>query len=143
MEKESSPQTKRYLMIELSCDQKACSPCTYPNCQRYARHLPKSKKLSESMKSKATKDRKVGEALADEAKKDSQAVNRYILTELSCSEAKCSPCTYPNCQRYARSNKKVKIPKSSPVVSVTELKGGEKLKKLYLVDSTIDGPDKT
>jgi hypothetical protein len=147
MEKESSSQTKRYLMIELSCDQKACSPCTYPNCQRYARHLPKNKKLFESVKSKATKDSevvsKVGEAPADETNKHSHAVSRYILTELSCSEAKCSPCTYPNCQRYARSNKKVKSPKGSPVVNVTELKMGKGLKKLYVVDSTIEGPDKT
>ena len=57
-------------------------------------------------------------------------MNRYILTELSCSNAKCSPCTYPNCQRFTSTNKKVKIPKGSPVVNVTELKGGKQIEMI-------------
>jgi hypothetical protein len=132
MEEETHAPTKRYLMIELSCDEKACSPCTYPNCQRYARLQTKNKKLTESVKPIATKELEVVkkvEKAAEEPKYPYQ-VSRYILTELSCSNAKCSPCTYPNCQRYSRTNKKIAIPKGSPVVSVTEIKGGKELKKL-------------
>lgn len=28
---------RRIVMIELSCAHRNCSPCTYPNCQRYVR----------------------------------------------------------------------------------------------------------
>ena len=34
----------RQVLIELSCASKECNPCTYPNCQRYIREMPKSKK---------------------------------------------------------------------------------------------------
>jgi hypothetical protein len=33
-----------YMFVELSCADKKCNPCTYPNCQRYKREL-KGKKL--------------------------------------------------------------------------------------------------
>jgi len=33
----------RYLMVELSCDETQCMPCTYPNCQRFVRENPKKK----------------------------------------------------------------------------------------------------
>jgi len=32
-------QIKRYVLIELSCDVSSCSPCTYPDCQRYRRNV--------------------------------------------------------------------------------------------------------
>ncbi len=35
---------KRLVLIELSCASQNCDPCTYPNCQRYVRELPRSKK---------------------------------------------------------------------------------------------------
>ena len=35
---------KRKVLIELSCASTKCDPCTYPNCQRYVRELPKTKK---------------------------------------------------------------------------------------------------
>jgi hypothetical protein len=35
---------KRQVLIELSCASQNCDPCTYPNCQRYVRELPKNKK---------------------------------------------------------------------------------------------------
>ena len=56
MEKDQPDPTKRYVMIELSCDEKACSPCTYPNCQRFTRLQPKSKKFAGTIKSIATKE---------------------------------------------------------------------------------------
>lgn len=62
-------------------------------------------------------------------KEEHQQTKRYLMIELSCNEKACSPCTYPNCQRYAR-GKKVAMPKSSKVMSVHELKGGKKLDKL-------------
>ncbi len=130
--------TKRYVMIELSCDEMACSPCTYPNCQRFVRHQQKSKKFAGTIKSIASKELPVNakqekvmaELSAEETPKYPHQVNRYILTELSCSNAKCSPCTYPNCQRFSRTAKKVKVPQGTPVVKVTELKGGKKLENL-------------
>jgi len=35
---------RRQVLIELSCASQNCDPCTYPNCQRYVREMPKSKK---------------------------------------------------------------------------------------------------
>ncbi len=32
-----SERVRRYLMVELSCDDTSCNPCTYPNCQRFIR----------------------------------------------------------------------------------------------------------
>lgn len=42
--KEPNVPDKRQVLIELSCASQNCDPCTYPNCQRYVRELPKSKK---------------------------------------------------------------------------------------------------
>ena len=43
-----APQTKgqgdRVLLIELSCKDKKCNPCTYPNCQRFASEKLQGKK---------------------------------------------------------------------------------------------------
>ena len=37
---------KRVVLIELSCFSKQCTPCTYPNCQRYMREMANKKKPS-------------------------------------------------------------------------------------------------
>ena len=42
--KEPNVPDKRQVLIELSCASQNCDPCTYPNCQRYVREMPKSKK---------------------------------------------------------------------------------------------------
>jgi hypothetical protein len=42
--KEPNVPDKRQVLIELSCASQNCDPCTYPNCQRYVRELPKSRK---------------------------------------------------------------------------------------------------
>ncbi|MGQ9582179.1 MAG: hypothetical protein ACUVV6_01525 [Thermoplasmatota archaeon] len=34
---------RRIVMIELSCAHRHCSPCTYPNCQRYVRETKRKK----------------------------------------------------------------------------------------------------
>ncbi len=34
---------RRIVMIELSCAHMNCSPCTYPNCQRYVREMKRKK----------------------------------------------------------------------------------------------------
>ncbi|MDH4123953.1 MAG: hypothetical protein OEV21_07725 [Thermoplasmata archaeon] len=121
-------KTQRYLMIELACDETQCNPCTYPNCQRYVRHLPKSKKLTATIKPIASKTLEV--KLEKEAEPQyPHHINRYILAELSCTNAKCSPCTYPNCQRFTRS-KKVSGKVKGPSVSVTELKGDKQVKQI-------------
>jgi len=122
----------RYVMIELSCDESQCNPCTYPNCQRYVRHLPKNKKLTATIKPIASKVLEVNtERKIELEKKTDQKfptyLNRYILTELSCQDAKCFPCTYPNCQRFVRT-KKMSATSKWPVVSVTELKADKKVK---------------
>lgn len=35
-------------------------------------------------------------------------IRRYETIETACCKAKCVPCTYPHCQRYARETKAVK-----------------------------------
>ena len=42
--KEPNVPDKRQVLIELSCASQNCDPCTYPNCQRYVREMPKSRK---------------------------------------------------------------------------------------------------
>lgn len=42
--KDPNVPDKRQVLIELSCASQNCDPCTYPNCQRYVREMPKSKK---------------------------------------------------------------------------------------------------
>jgi hypothetical protein len=34
---------KRYVLIELSCDERHCDPCTYPSCQRFVMETKKKK----------------------------------------------------------------------------------------------------
>lgn len=58
-----------------------------------------------------------------------EQTKRYMMIELSCDEKACSPCTYPNCQRYART-KKIAMPKGSKIVGIHELKGGKVLDKM-------------
>ena len=52
---------------------------------------------------------------------------RYLLVELSCKDWKCSPCTYPNCQRFARESQKKKKPFK---VKVTEIEKGKEVQSL-------------
>ena len=61
--------------------------------------------------------------------KDHEQTKRYMMIELSCDAKACSPCTYPNCQRFART-KKIAMPKGSKIVGVHELKGGKALDKM-------------
>lgn len=134
MDRTSHEPTRRYLMIELSCDQMQCKPCTYPNCQRFVRQTMKSKKLAATITPIALKELEINATKDSELKRAAEVpyphhVNRYILTELSCSEAKCSPCTYPNCQRFVRSRKATGKTKT-PVVSVTELRGDKHVKAM-------------
>jgi hypothetical protein len=58
--KEPNVPDKRQVLIELSCASQNCDPCTYPNCQRYVREMPKAKKPV---------IRRVRELSADEFKK--------------------------------------------------------------------------
>lgn len=109
----------RYLLVELSCKELKCSPCTYPNCQRYVRTVPKKKPFETRM----TKMFEVKKPIAaPNATRD-----RILLIELSCKDKKCSPCTYPNCQRFVRELGKGKAPFK---VKVTEIEKGEEVKSL-------------
>jgi hypothetical protein len=45
----------RYLMVELSCDENQCKPCTYPNCQRFVRLKTKKKNPALGVKAVAKK----------------------------------------------------------------------------------------
>ena len=53
--------------------------------------------------------------------------DRVLLIELSCKDKKCSPCTYPNCQRFAKEMGKKKAPFS---VKVTEIEKGKEVRSL-------------
>jgi hypothetical protein len=109
----------RYLLIELSCKDWKCSPCTYPNCQRFVRSAPKKKPFETRM----TKMFEVKKPIT--TPKDSR--DRILLVELSCKDEKCSPCTYPNCQRFARVAQKKKAPFK---VKVTEVQAGKEVQSL-------------
>jgi len=109
----------RYLLIELSCKDKKCSPCTYPNCQRFVRAVPKKKPYETRM----TKMFEIKKPIT--APDDTR--ERVLLVELSCKDKKCSPCTYPNCQRFARLMGKEKAPFK---VKVTEIESGKDVKKV-------------
>lgn len=111
----------RFVLIELSCKDTKCSPCTYPNCQRFARYEPK-KKPYETKMSKMFEIRKP-------VTKPEDTRERMLLVELSCKDEKCSPCTYPNCQRFARADAQTK--KKVPFkVKVTEIEKGADVKKV-------------
>ena len=110
---------ERYLLVELSCKDHKCSPCTYPNCQRFVREVPKKKPFETRM----TKLFEIKKPITSPR----DPLERLILIELSCSERKCSPCTYPNCQRFARESGKSKKPFK---VKVTEIEKGEEVRSL-------------
>jgi hypothetical protein len=111
---------ERYLLVELSCKDWKCSPCTYPNCQRFVRTTPKKVPFETRM----TKTFEIKKPIT--TPKDTR--DRILLVELSCKDEKCSPCTYPNCQRFARaaSDKKKKPFK----VKVTEVQAGKEVQSL-------------
>ena len=112
-------QEERYLLVELSCKDLKCSPCTYPNCQRFARTAPKKVPFETRM----TKTFEVKKPMV--GPQDTR--ERLVLIELSCKDKKCSPCTYPNCQRFAKEALKRKAPFS---VKVTEIEKGKEVKSL-------------
>jgi len=121
-----NPQTQsqakgeeRYLLVELSCKDQRCSPCTYPNCQRFVRTVPKKKPFETRM----TKMFEIKKPIT----KPQDTRERVVLIELSCKDKKCSPCTYPNCQRFAREAQKKKAPFK---VKVTEIEKGKEVQSL-------------
>jgi hypothetical protein len=121
-----NPQTQsqakgeeRYLLVELSCKDQRCSPCTYPNCQRFVRTVPKKKPFETRM----TKMFEIKKPIT----KPQDTRERLVLIELSCKDKKCSPCTYPNCQRFAREAQKKKAPFK---VKVTEIEKGKEVQSL-------------
>ncbi len=117
--KEGPRREERYLLIELSCKDKKCSPCTYPSCQRFVRAVPKKKPFETRM----TKMFEIKKPIT--APEDTR--ERLVLVELSCKDTKCSPCTYPNCQRFARAVQKKKAPFK---VKVTEIERDEDVKSV-------------
>jgi hypothetical protein len=110
---------ERYLLVELSCKDLKCSPCTYPNCQRFARTVTKKVPFETRM----TKTFEVKKPVTG----PSDTRDRLVLIELSCKDEKCSPCTYPNCQRFAREAQKKKMPFK---VKVTEIEKGKEVQSL-------------
>ena len=84
------------MLLELSCAERHCDPCTYPNCQRFSRELGKKKPFTTRMFEVRTMEKK-GKIEPD---------RRYVMVELACKEKHCNPCTYPDCQRYVREFKK-------------------------------------
>lgn len=107
---------KRYLMVELSCADRKCNPCTYPNCQRFTRENGKKRVIS----SRIFESRPAPDAVRETHRQ------RYVLLELSCSERKCNPCTYPSCQRYER-----EVAKKKPFkVKIMELSGDNEVKSV-------------
>lgn len=123
---EKSPQTlgkgeERYLLVELSCKDHKCSPCTYPNCQRFVREVPKKAPYATRM----TKMFEIKKPVTS----PQDPLERLVLIELSCKDKKCSPCTYPNCQRFAKvaAGQDKKKPFK---VKVTEIERGEDVESL-------------
>ena len=110
---------ERYLLVELSCKDRKCSPCTYPNCQRFVRTVPKKKPFETRM----TKMFEIKKPIVNA--QDTR--ERVVLIELSCKDEKCTPCTYPNCQRFARETLKKKVPFK---VKVTEIEKGKEVQSL-------------
>ncbi len=109
----------RYLLVELSCKDHKCSPCTYPNCQRFATTTPKKKPYETRM----TKMFEVKKPITSPG----EPLERMVLIELSCKDKKCSPCTYPNCQRFAKETGKGKKPFK---VKVTEIEKDREVQSL-------------
>lgn len=119
-ERKTPKGEERYLLVELSCKDWKCSPCTYPNCQRYVRSVPK-KKPFETRMTKMFEVKKPMTTTMDTR-------DRILLVELSCKDRKCSPCTYPNCQRFVRESAQRK--KAPFKVKVTEVKAGKEVQSL-------------
>ncbi len=120
-QKSAKPEqgNERYLLIELSCKDHKCSPCTYPNCQRYVRTSVRKAPYE-------TRMTKMFEARTPiRGPRDPR--DRILLIELSCKEKKCSPCTYPNCQRFAKETGNGKKPFK---VKVTEIEKGKEVQSL-------------
>jgi hypothetical protein len=116
---------KRYLMLELSCADRKCNPCTYPNCQRFTRENGHKRIVFSRIFEAPTRISAGGDTYRQ----------RYVLLELSCSERKCNPCTYPNCQRYER-----EVVKKKPFkVKVSELSGDEELKDVLTKGALLFG----
>jgi len=125
----AAPQDKgqddRVLLIELSCKDTKCSPCTYPNCQRFAK-IEQKKKPYETRMTKMFEVRKPVTSTEDTR-------DRLVLIELSCKDKKCSPCTYPNCQRFASESLQGK--KKAPFkVKVTELQKDTDVKQVLATE---------
>ena len=113
---------RRLLLIELSCKDQKCSPCTYPNCQRFVREMKPKKTPFE------TKMTKMFEVKKPVVKPDDTR-ERVVLIELSCKDKKCSPCTYPNCQRFSK--EVLQARKKAPFkVKVTEIKKDKDAKQV-------------
>lgn len=110
---------ERYLLVELSCKDHKCSPCTYPNCQRFVSEAPK-KRPYETRMTKMFEIKKPVTSPQD-------PLERLVLIELSCKDKKCSPCTYPNCQRFAKVAGQGKKPFK---VKVTEIEKGKEVQSL-------------
>ena len=118
---EEKATDQRFLLIELSCKDHKCSPCTYPNCQRFVREKPKKTPFETRM----TKMFEVRKPMV----KPDDTRERLVLIELSCKDKKCSPCTYPNCQRFAAEALQSK--KKAPFkVKITEIESGADVKKV-------------
>jgi len=117
----------RYLMVELSCDETQCQPCTYPNCQRFVREHKKMKNPALGVKAVSKRVFDVRVPIIKErgeleiAHYDEKPIDRYVLVELSCSNVQCAPCTYPNCQRFVREKREKAVVKGIKLVT-TELK---------------------
>jgi len=110
----------RYLLVELSCKDHKCSPCTYPNCQRFATTTAPKKKPYETRMTKMFEIKKP-------ITSPEEPLERLVLIELSCKDKKCSPCTYPNCQRFAKETGKGKKPFK---VKVTEIEKDREVQSL-------------
>ncbi len=110
----------RYLLVELSCKDHKCSPCTYPNCQRFATTTTPKKKPYETRMTKMFEIKKP-------ITSPEEPLERLVLIELSCKDKKCSPCTYPNCQRFAKEMGKGKKPFK---VKVTEIEKDREVQSL-------------
>ena len=120
-EKAEPKGEERYLLVELSCKDLKCDPCTYPNCQRFVRTAPPQKKVP--FETRMTKMFEVKKPVV----RPQDTRERLVLIELSCKDKKCSPCTYPNCQRFARETGRGKKPFS---VKVTEIEKGKEVRSL-------------
>jgi len=138
---EEPKEMNRYLMVELSCGETQCLPCTYPNCQRFVREHPKTKKVALTVRDVTTKAFDVKAPVVKEegelkvVRYDEKQIDRYLLVELSCTNVQCSPCTYPNCQRFVRERREKPIVKGIRA-NVIELKRDQQLSEVLVEKKT-------